>query len=254
MIADMPHCRLAVGRRMRTMVGTMIRFSLFRVPVHIHLLFWVAALVWWLALTSGYPHFIGSLFFVVALLVSLLTHEMGHALVGRRWCGRRIEICLSWLGSSCYEEESDCAVEKHGAAVLLAGPLAGLLLPLLMYIGLIIVMPDIEQGRRLWVSMLRGQLPMEYAAHCPPMLMLLGIYILQISVWWSALNLLPIFPMDGGLLLHARMGEGCGAHIISMVITCLLSLGFFALGIWALALLMLAFAYYNYRCLLMHLE
>lgn len=232
----------------------MIRFSLFRVPVHIHISFWVAAVVWGAALTALEPSAWGLPFFALAAFVCLLSHEVGHALAGRAAVRDEVGVCLSWLGSACCSEKAQPSCSRRtGILISLAGPAAGLL-PALVIFLVLLAAPGVASPCALWLRMLQGQVPMEYVDSCPALLLLFGVYVLQISVWWTALNLLPLFPLDGGFLVHELLGENCWAHIISIAATCLLSLFFFAVGVWALALLMLAFAYYNYQCILSHIE
>lgn len=232
----------------------MIRFTLFRVPVHIHLSFWVAALVWWLVLTAGEPHFMGVLFFAVAAFACFLAHELGHALVGGRALGATLGICLSWQGSGCCcEQEASCS-RWAGVCISMAGPLAGLLVAVAVYAALWALTGSAAAGWTVALRMLQGQVPMELAGACPPLLLLMMVYMLQISIFWSTLNLLPIYPLDGGTMIHELMGENHLIHSISMALTCGLSLFFFAAGVWALAVLMALLAYYNYRCILVHTE
>ena len=232
----------------------MIRFVLFGVPVHIHLSFWVAALAWGAALTALEPSPLGVLFFALAAFVCLLSHEVGHALAARLAVGDDVGLCLSWMGGACCSEtEQPKCSPSRGIIISMAGPLAGLMPALLLFAALLL-MPGVQEPGKLMLRMLQGQVPMEYASSCPALLLLFGVYLVQISVWWTALNLLPLFPLDMGFVVHELMGSSCLAHIISIVATCLLSLFFFAWGVWALALLMLVFAYYNYRCILDHIE
>lgn len=232
----------------------MIRFSLLGVPVHIHLSFWVAALVWGVGLTAFEPHPLGVLFFVLAVFICLLIHELGHAVISRHATGEEVGVCLSWLGGACCSDNEPRCSRRTGMMISLAGPLAGFLPLVLIYLILLAFLPEQQSAHTLLLRMLQGQTPVEYADACPPLILLLGVYVVQISVWWNLLNLLPIFPLDGGLMVHALMGENCRAHIISMVATCLLALLFIVMGVWALAALMLALTYYNYRCVLVHIE
>ena len=232
----------------------MIRFTLFRVPVHIHASFWVAASVWWLALTAGEPHPMGVLFFVLAAFICFIVYEMGHVLVGSRLLGATLGICLSWRGGNCCcEQETSCS-RWAGVGITLAGPLAALLMVGGVYTWACIVTDGASAAWEVLLRMLQGQVPMELAGVCPELLLLMLVYAVQISVCWSVLNLLPIYPLDGGSLIHELMGEGYLIHSISLLIACGLCLFFFATGVWALGVLMAILAYYNYRCILAHIE
>lgn len=223
--------------------------------MHIHLSFWVAALVWGVSLTAGEPHPLGILYFMLAFFICLFVHEMGHAAAGRLLTREGMCICLSWMGGLSYSaaEEERCT-RRAGALMTLAGPLVGVLFGLLLYGGIAVAMKSPQAAGALCWRMLQGQVPMEYAEACPPLLLLLGVYLFQITAGWNLLNLLPVYPLDGGALMHGLMAENHVAHSISLVITGLLAAVFFALGIWALALLMILIGYYNYRCILVHTE
>lgn len=236
------------------MGSEMIHFTLFRTPIFIHLSFWVAMLAWGVALTAGEPHPLGVLFFIVAAFICLLVHEFGHAVAGRVITGDEVGVCLSWLGGSCCSRTEPRWTRAQGIFITLAGPIAGLSVAMGVYIGLAVATQSMHTAGEVAGRMLQGQLPMEFADSCPALLLLLFVYMLQISVWWTALNLLPIYPLDGGLLMHGSMGDSHVAHTISLITTCGLSVFFFAIGVWALAGLMIYLSYYNYKCILVHTE
>lgn len=234
----------------------MVRFVLFRVPVYIYPVFWVAGAVWGVALTRCQPGPVAVVYFVLALFVCLLMHELGHAAVGQRMLRERVQVHLTWLGgmSCCAGEPTKPYTRRAEVLTTLAGPVAGLLPALAIYAGLLWALPQAGNAHELLLHMLQGQVPMEYAESCPPLIMLTGVYILQISVWWSGINLLPIYPLDVGALMHRAMGANGRAHLISMMATCIMSMLFIAIDVWALAALMLILTYFNYRCFIRHQE
>lgn len=236
------------------MLGEMIRFSLCGIPVHIHPSFWGAALAWGVALTLCEPQLLVVPFFALAFFVSLLVHELGHALAGRWLIGSRVGVYLSWLGGACCSEEAPECSRSRGLIITMAGPLAGFLLAGAICGGVVALAPDWPVAGRTILCMLLGHAPIDMVPEWPPLLVQLVVYVLQISIWWGLLNMLPIFPLDGGLVLHALMGDTHTSHVISMVATCLPAVLFIATGVWALAALMLVLAYYNYRCILVHIE
>lgn len=254
MMRNMPQCKLAGGADAGRIRG-MIRFTLFGVPTHIHASFWVAALLWGFALTAGEPHPLGVLFFALATFVCLLAHEMGHAIAAHVMGCRQMGICLSWAGGcSCSEAEGAPLTRKVGLIMTLAGPMGGLVITLSIYLGAVFITRSAGAAAELCWRMLQGQVPMEYAHVCPSLLLLLVVYMFQISVFWNLINLVPIYPLDGGTVMHELMETGYKAHSISLVAAMLLSMLFFAAGLWALAVLMIALGYYNYRCIVVHTE
>jgi Zn-dependent protease len=112
------------------------------------------------------------------LLVSLLAHEFGHALVAQRLGIRVIDVTLWHLGGMARMQEIPESPRLE-AAIASAGPLANLALAALAAPLLLV---------RDQLSPLAAGLVFEFAA---------------MNVLLGALNLLPAFPMDGGRLLRA---------------------------------------------------
>ena len=78
---------------------------------------------------------------------------------------------------------------------------------------------------------------------------MLLLFLLQLSVWWSLLNLLPVYPLDGGRVLAHFMGSRRRMHTASMVTAAVLSLIAFSMGMVLLGsmLIFLVVANYNAR-------
>lgn len=114
--------------------------------------------------------------FAGVVFFSILVHELGHALVGRRLGLEPTEIVFHGFGGECRYRRR--ASPKQGVVSALAGPLAGISLGLLA-LGLQQVVP--------------AEAP--HGVH-----VLLG-HLVWVNLFWSAFNLLPIYPMDGGAVL-----------------------------------------------------
>ena len=73
-----------------------LRFSLFGIPVRVTLMFWLGSVMFgWSAMEQGPPFL---LMWVLVCFVSILVHEMGHALVAR-WLGCQVvEAALYLMG------------------------------------------------------------------------------------------------------------------------------------------------------------
>ena len=110
----------------------------------------------------------------IVFFVSILVHELGHALVARRLSLRPDHIVLHGLGGVTHMGRRP--EPKEGVMVTLAGPLAGMLLGVAAY-GLFQVsaLPDALRG-----------------------VLFLAAWL---NLFWSLFNLLPIRPMDGGLIV-----------------------------------------------------
>jgi stage IV sporulation protein FB len=153
-----------------------LRFHVGPFPVTVELMFWLSALLLGM---SGGPLEIA--IWVAVVFVSVLVHELGHAMVGL-WLGGRPEIRLQAFGGVTFP-----FLRKRPGALLqialsVAGPLAGLLLGGVAWVAL--------HG----LSLSRGGIP-GYSLRL----------IAVTSVRWAALNLLPILPLDGGHVLEAAL-------------------------------------------------
>jgi membrane-associated protease RseP (regulator of RpoE activity) len=116
------------------------------------------------------------------VFVSILWHELGHALAMRQF-GSRAEIFL-YAGGGLAAPSPGRFTRREDFVVSAAGPVAGLLL-----------------GLAVWLYQ-RGWPPESY-------LMAYAItQMLWINVIWSLVNCLPVLPLDGGHMLQAILGRG----------------------------------------------
>ena len=151
-----------------------LRFRLFDVPVRVHPLFWLSsAMVTWrgdnIALT---------LIGIVWVFVSVLVHELGHALMARRY-GFPSEIVLVFLFGLA---TSTRMTPGRNLRISAAGPLAGLALAAIVYIVLLITVQDPLDFLRDYDS------PKVFAVH---MMLFFGVF-------GNLVNFVPCLPLDGG--------------------------------------------------------
>ena len=101
-----------------------LKLALLRIPVRIHPLFWLGALI--LSYSRGNPFGL-VLAKVGCVLLSLLVHEFGHALCGRCYGDRQNHVVLYFCYGVCVSERD---TERHWPRIheLLWGPGAGFLL------------------------------------------------------------------------------------------------------------------------------
>lgn len=152
-----------------------LTFSLFRTPVRVHVSFWiVAALLGWNELENNGIGFL--LLWVVCVLVSILLHEFGHVWAGKLF-GSDGEILLYSFGGLAIGA-SDVRARWQRIIVFLAGPAIQLALYGLMRLYLL-------YGPLDWLR--------ESRVAAATFLMML-----EINLFWPLLNLLPIWPLDGG--------------------------------------------------------
>jgi Zn-dependent protease len=141
----------------------------------------LAALFVFPAFGKTFDDHFAALLMAPILFVSILVHEMGHALAIDRFGYGKSTVLLWGMGGLCIGRGNRRA--KHGLLISLAGPAAGLLIgipALLLYLGFEFHFIDIEIGRTLTKAL---------------------FFTVWVNVGWSILNLLPIFPLDGGQAL-----------------------------------------------------
>ncbi|MDF1815169.1 MAG: M50 family metallopeptidase, partial [Verrucomicrobiales bacterium] len=161
----------------------MIRFKLFGYPVTIQWMFWLMCAILGLnALsTPGQAGIIMLAILVGVVLVSILWHELGHALARKKVGSPYSEIVLHGFGGYC-TGPGNFTRNQH-IFVAFAGPLASFVLG-----GLVVLLAQSPVGGGMWVQYLIGQ-------------------ALWVNFGWGLMNLLPIYPLDGGQMFSAFMAN-----------------------------------------------
>lgn len=129
-----------------------------------------------------------SAIYVLALFMSVLLHELGHAVVGRRYGIRTVEIVLFPIGGVARVERNPKPSEELRIAI--AGPLVNIVLAIILIGIAASISGTIKWDRIFAKSTGSGDLLGQIAA---------GNLILALF------NLLPAFPMDGGRILRAML-------------------------------------------------
>jgi len=99
-----------------------LRFSLLGIPVRVHPLFWLVAVV--LGFGRNDRNLALVVVWVACVFVSILVHEYGHALMARAF-GSSPSIVLWGMGGLCYSQAERQTLLQR-LAVVLSGPAAGL--------------------------------------------------------------------------------------------------------------------------------
>jgi len=228
-----------------------LRFSVFGFPVRVHPLFWLVAIL----IGSRFSP-IDLVMWVAALFVAILIHELGHAFA-MRWFGQFSQIILHFGGGLTVPEQSLWGRQwatvgltpNQDILVSLAGPGAGFLLA-----AFVLVLTRILGGSILYYTIFRFiQLPTADF----PNIGFLNTFIQQllwISVFWGLINLMPVYPLDGGqvaMRLFVKYDPWGGVRkalwlsIIAGVIVGLVCLVF--LGSVYVAVIFGLFAFQNYQ-------
>ena len=188
-----------------------LHFSIAGIPVRVHPLFWLIAILFG---ASG--DLIQLPIWVFAVFVSILIHELGHALAMRLY-GQPSRIILHFGGLTVPEPVSwgsgwaNVALRSNQEIFIsLAGPGAGFLLAALVAIGVTV------SGGSIITNWLFGLIPLPVAALMPVggrVLSLLVTMLLWVNVFWGLINLVPVYPLDGGnvaryLLIKADPVDG----------------------------------------------
>ncbi len=241
-----------------------LNFRLLGIPVSIHPISWLMLLILGggLGVDSG-QQLAYVLLFVVAGMLCLLVHEMGHALVGRSLTGCLPGITIAGLGGSTFTPRLPHTRSGYFALVF-AGPFASLLLGIVGGAVFGLQIGDVGGGVlfSLFVP-LHALLPLQppvstllaiQSADLNPLLYSFYLQLFMICVWWTIFNLLPIYPLDGGKLLGTLLNNDRKACIIGLIFggiisaLCLLS-ALFGGGNWFNVLIVGYLTYINYSCL-----
>lgn len=147
-----------------------LRFYCLGISVRVHPVFWLTA-----GILGWVPQRLDLVFVnVLCVFVSILVHEMGHALMNRRF-GWKSDIVLEFFGGYATSTHHPT---WRSIAVSLAGPFAGFGLLFLTYF-------------LLYMHVRHGWLPGEIATQ--------GLlFLCFVNLIWNVVNLLPVWPLDGG--------------------------------------------------------
>lgn len=172
-------------------------FRLGDVPVRVHWYFWITPVAFSLGnLNQPFVDILTNLaIWIAVLLVSLLVHEMGHVLMGRRY-GADGHIVLTGLCGLAIGS-SDLPERRQRIAVSLAGPGAGFLFAALIVVILFIWNGDLALT---YLANLVGiQRFVQESTPIPPRPVSFAIVnLLFFNIIWGLVNLLPVWPLDGG--------------------------------------------------------
>jgi stage IV sporulation protein FB len=157
----------------------MIRFTLLGFPVTVHWMFWAVMAMLGANLLHGPRGFALLMIWVLAGFISILIHELGHTFLQRKF-GARAEIMLYAMGGLAIPDRGF----SRGQHILisLAGP---------------------------FVQIAVGFVAMQLMKHSEGDAWYIRAFFasfMTVSIFWGLLNLLPIYPLDGGQVLRNALG------------------------------------------------
>ena len=165
-----------------------MRFRLFGVDVQVQMFFWLTtAFFAYPDLMAG--RYSSAVVWIAVVFVSVLVHELGHALAVKR---HKIEpeIALHGMGGTTSWQPGGALSRGDHILISLAGPFAGFALGGLVYAfvhlapGLVVRLPPL------------GQRAIEL--------------MLYVNIFWGIVNLIPVLPFDGGHVLEHTLGPKRG--------------------------------------------
>ena len=161
----------------------MLRFRLFGFPITVEPWHWavLAFLSGGLLQLNNREMLLYVVMFVAAGFVSILIHELGHAFMSRRLGCRRVEIIMHGMGGVAISHDVRFTRGQH-ILVSIAGPALQAFCGGLVYL-------------LLWKDVVPAA----------PAAMLLSLFVL-VSIFWAVINLLPVYPLDGGQILVYALG------------------------------------------------
>ena len=142
----------------------------------------------------------GLVSWVIVVFVSVLVHELGHAVVGRS-LGAKPRILLQGMGGLTLTPLPRKLTWGESVSLSVAGPAAGLLPGLAAAALLLATNPGLQALTGRPGLLLRTFLGADGRSDFESLL----FTFVRTSLFWTALNLLPVLPLDGGNVLQATL-------------------------------------------------
>lgn len=202
----------------------MLRFNFLGFPVTIEPFFWLSCFLLGGGLgTQGREGVIRIVIWTAVVFVSILVHELGHAFAARKH-GAHPEIRLQGLGGVTIMH-GGYFNRAQSIFVSAAGPLASLAL-----------------GGLVWLVDRAYPVESVYAIQVVS-------YLLWVNFFWTAINLLPILPLDGGQIVRDLLGPRRMQISIGLGVVCsvFVAIWAFKIGLLFLGIMMLILAYMNFK-------
>ena len=232
-------------------------FQLLGIRIRIHPLFWAIAALLGLQLVK--QDFVLLLLWISAIFISVVVHELGHALCFRYY---RINshIVLYHFGGlaipDSYQAVGYGSQLKPGqqVAISAAGPAAQLALAFIVI--LIVRLAGYSDGfisklvpaTAEWTSDPGVLVPSKELAQ-------FILYFLYVSIFWAILNLMPVYPLDGGQIARELFLLGGSRQAIShsLILSIVVAVGIALWGFQSqqsfMGIMFLMLAYSSYTTL-----
>ena len=248
------------------------RFNFLGFPVRVAWTFWIGALIFGFGMVQVADRYItdGSinigvlyLMWAACMLVSILIHELGHALAFRQF-GIESSVVLYHFGGFAVPRESYGMGLSHTQLssrqelwIAAAGPVAQLVSAIVIIAGLMVGGFEVWAFNTSLLAPLRHLFPEAMNPSLGkslngPLTALVTFYLWP-SIIWALLNLLPVWPLDGGRITRSIMqifGRPTIESLwVSVVCAGLIALYGFRSGSIFLGILFLSLAISNYQAI-----
>jgi membrane-associated protease RseP (regulator of RpoE activity) len=205
----------------------MIRFTFFGMPVEIQPWFWVIMALLGTnfgSSVSGGNEALMIALFVIAGALSIFVHELGHALTGKMFKARPFIVLHGFGGYAAFPGSHFTRMQSF--LVTAAGPAVQIVLGVLAFAALF-VLKDLSESFQYFIG-----------------------FLFSVSIFWALLNLIPVYPLDGGQMMAAMLGPQrrklCLQISIGVAITTSILMFKFSPFLF-MPIFMLYFAYQNYQ-------
>ncbi len=170
------------------MPGTLSVGQFFGIPLRFHFTF-VLLFAFLITISlAGAQSWVGNTIFIAAIFASVFVHEMGHALVSRRYGIRTLEIVMFPIGGIARLEKNPGIREEFWIAI--AGPAVNFVIAAGLFAYL--------AGTGQWQSISKMAEATDFN-----MLQRIAVGNLVLGLF----NLLPALPMDGGRILRSLLAR-----------------------------------------------
>jgi Zn-dependent protease len=244
-----------------------IHFRLLGFPIRVHPFFWLVTI--FLGVGTGREKVdpVDLLIWVAVVFVSIVVHELGHAVTQRRYGGHPWITLYSFGGlASC--DDCDRSIRSQ-VIISFAGPLAGFLFAIAVLLvirltghdvgigGLSQVM-HVGQSKPIFPVPVVGSFFVYFEPYTSILLNSIIWQLIYVNVIWGLVNLLPVYPLDGGrisreLFTHYNPYSGIARSLLLSFVVAVVLAGYFALHErWYTCLMFGYFAFANYQNLKMY--
>ena len=232
-------------------------FQLLGIRIRIHPLFWAIAAL--LGIQSVEQNFAWLLLWISAVFISIVVHELGHSLCFRYY---RINshIVLYHFGGlaipDSYQAAGYGSQLKPGQqlAISAAGPAAQLALAFIVI--LIVRLAGYSDGFISELLPTVAELTSDPGVPVPSKELAWFIWaFLQVSIFWALLNLMPVYPLDGGQIARELFLLGGSRQAIphSLILSIVVAVGIALWGFQSqqsfMGVMFLMLAYSSYMTL-----